>query len=328
MIEGLPLGVAPLFILKQKKGCPVFTGTLHLTYSNSFFSVIMKHFSFLTGALLGALMFCACHDSREYSEADSFTYTFNVYGVTQGSIDEISTRAVDPIYSLLVMDVVDGKCVQQIAREQLPSSEALSEVQLPLTSGKHQVYFLCSVKPWSSVNAEQLQVHWTEQDGALGDVWSAKVEVEVVGRKADAQQVQLDRAVAYVRTTIDDALPAGLTQFRQVLNGGSWTFDLPTQSGGVAQQVVHDASVPTSVIGKQGVSIGMYTFVPDGATQALSYTLTAFGSDQEQMQTYTFEAVPLTVNQYTNYQGTYFDVKTHFGLTLQTDWASPTVINF
>ena len=289
----------------------------------------MSRFStIMISALLGALSLTSCRDKQEELSADTYAYTFELFGTMTGSIDDLATRASDPIYSLLAVDVKDGAYVQQVTRIQLPSSQSLANVEMQLTSGLHHIYFLCAAKPWAEFDPDQLQVHWTEQNAALGDTWSACVEVDVQGKKAQPQTVQLSRVVAYIRTTMEDALPSHLSFFRQILVGGSWSFDLVSQTGGMAQQIVHDFAVPQSVIGQSGVSIGLYTFVPESATEASNYTLSAFDAQSAPIQSYTFYAVPLAVNQYTNYKGTFFDVKSRFGISLQTDWLDPVVIGY
>jgi hypothetical protein len=278
---------------------------------------------------LGACVFFSCQDDHADLPVETVVdYTFQVFVRQQGNIDELSTRAADPTYSLLVVDVQGDTCAQQLSRLQLPASDALAQVQLPLRQGAHRICFLCSAKPWDSFDADQLWVHWSEPSYPLGDVWATVVDVEVEGTAAQQQEVRLNRAVAYVRTTLQDALPQNLARFRQVLVGGSWTYSLLSQTGGLPTQIVHDFSLRPQHLGLTGQSIGLYTFVPEGKSTATSYTLQAFDAHQQMFQSVTFDDVPLVVNQYTNYQGNFFSASSHYRLSLQDDWLEPNNIHF
>lgn len=278
---------------------------------------------------MGACVFFSCHDDPIAPSPETVVdYTFQVFVRQQGSIDELSTRAADLIYSLLVVDVQGDSCVQQLSRLQLPAADALAQVQLPLRQGAHRICFLCSAKPWDNFNADQLWVNWSEPSYPLGEVWSTVVDVQVDGTESQQKEVRLNRAVSYVRATLQDALPQELARFRQVLVGGSWTYSLLSQSGALPSQIVHDFTLQPQHLGVSGQSIGLYTFVPEGKNSATSYTLQAFDANQTLFQSITFDDVPLVVNQYTNYQGNFFTSTSRFQLSLEDEWLQPNIIPF
>ena len=273
-----------------------------------------------------------CKEENSYMEQEKETvdYTFGGFKVSQANLDYLSTRsqADEATYSLLVVDVKDGAYVQSVSRIEQPESEALADVTLPLRVGQHTIYILCSAQPWHNFDETSLLVNWNEQTASLGDVWTAAVTVTVQSGDAQSKAVTLNRAVAYVRTVLNDALPSNLATFRQTLVGGSWSFNLVQQSGDVAAQVGRTSVVPASYAGLTNVGVGIYTFVPSGASVANSYTITALDSDETVMQQLTFTSVPLCVNQYTTYQGNFFGYGTAFSVVLQTDWLEPKVISF
>lgn len=288
----------------------------------------MKHFSIMVCALVGACLFVSCKSEKsEEIVSESINYTFNGFAVESGLIDELFTRA-EANYNLLVVDVKDGSFVQCVSRVQVPMSEALSDVTLPLSVGSHQIYFLCSSHPWHNFDQSSLLVSWDEQTSPLSDTWSAALDVTVQQGAPQTRSVSLNRVVAYVRTLIEDKLPANLSQFRQILVGGSWSFDLTRQCGDMPSQIIRNTDISSGYIGRDKIGISIYTFVPEGVTTATSYTSTALDADGASIQSMTFTSVPIEVNRYTTYQGSYFSPNNSFELSLETAWGDAVVIPF
>lgn len=291
----------------------------------------LKHFMFAC-ALMGTVGFVSCHSSSSEVEeqCETVDYTFNCFSMDQGSIGELSTRAMtaETTYSILAVDVKDGQYVQSVSRMQVSADEALTNLTIPLRVGTHQIYFICSTQPWHYFDENALLVSWNEQTAGLGDTWAASVSVNVVAGAAQTKNVTLSRAVAYVRISIQDALPANISSFRQNLVGGSWCYNLLQQSGDVAAQLSRSINVPSSMIGQVNIGVGMYTFIPSGATAANRYTVTALNADGGTIQSISFDNVPLVQNQYTTYQGNYFSYGASFQISLEADWKAPNVIDF
>jgi len=288
----------------------------------------MKFFSCFCCTLVSASLLLSCQsDKNEILESDTVNYTFSGFTVESGSLSEYSTRA-ESSYSMLVVDVMDGQYVQSVSRVQVSMSEALADVTLPLQVGSHHIYLLCSNRPWHQFNESDLLVSWDEQTSALGDAWTASVNLDVEAGAAKSQSVSLSRAVAFVRVMVEDALPADIAQFRHNLNGGSWTFNLVKQSGDVPAQLVRTSAVPSSYVGQSGVGVGIYTFVPSGATTAAGYTLTALDASGATLQTVSFSDVSLVANRYTTYQGDFFAYSSALKLSLQNDWTDALIIPF
>jgi len=287
----------------------------------------MKTYQFLLCAIAGAGLLVSCNaDKSDVFEPETVNVTFNGFEVESGSLSEL-TRA-ETTYNLLAVDVKDGSYVQSVSRVQVPMSEALADVTMPLRVGQHKVYIVCSAQPWHNFDESALLVSWNDQTAPLGDTWSAVVDVNVKSGDAQTKSVQLDRMVAYVRTMITDALPTNLAEFRQNLVGGSWCLNLTQQTGDVAAQIIRSTSIPTSYLGNANIGVGLYTFVPSGVTAAASYSLTALDNEGATIQSITFNNVPLQVNRYTNYQGNYFGYTTGFSVSLKSDWNPAVTINF
>lgn len=288
------------------------------------------NFRFSTCSLLCASLFLSCHSNLEEEVPVTVPYTFEVFSTSTGSLDDLGTRAIDDSkpWRLLVLDVKDDVFVQRVDRSSDQDFNLLGTVNLDLSFGKHQICFLCSNSPWAEFDEQTFQAVWTK-DNPLGDVWSKVVVVNVKqGDKDGSQQVVLDRSVAYVRTTINDKLPVNLHTLRQTLQGGSWTYDILHQTGGVSSQITYDYEVASKYIGEAKQSIGIYTFLPDGACSASSYTVTAYDEQQNVLQSHTFNDVPLVQNQYTNYVGNFFSVANTCGFQINKTWDTPNIIEY
>ncbi len=288
------------------------------------------NFRFSTCALLCASLFLSCHSNPEEEVITTVPYTFEVFSTSRGSLDDLGTRAInDPeARNLLIVDIKDDKFVQKKELANTNSYNIEASFILDLTFGKHQVCFLASSAPWAEFDEQTFQAVWNDEK-PLGVVWGKVVEINVKpGDKDGSQQVLLDRVVAYVRTTMNDKLPDQIYSIRQVLQGGSWTYDILHETGGVASQISFENIVASDLKGQEGKSVGIFTFVPDGVTTASSYTVTAYDEQQNVLQSHLFEEVPLVQNQYTQYKGNFFSVTNQCVIQLDKPWKDPNIIEY
>ncbi len=288
------------------------------------------NFRFSTCALLCASLFLSCHSNPEEEVTVTVPYTFEVFSTSTGSLDDLGTRAPkdSEVRNLLVVDVKDDMLYQKVVRIDTIESRAVGLVKLDLPFGKHQICFLASTTPWAEFDEQTLQVIWNKEK-PLYSVWSKVVEVNVKPKDKDGERhVALDRVVAFVSATINDKLPENLYSFRQTLQGGSWTYDVLNQTGGVASQITHDYIVPAENIGKAKTSIGIYTFLPDGVNSVSNYTVMAYDEHQNVIQFHSFDDVPLVQNRYTNYVGNFFSVANTCGFQINKTWDTPNIIEY
>lgn len=281
-------------------------------------------------AACAAFVSCDSTVSEVLIDPSSVDYTFTDFTVVQGSLDEFLTRseAATKNYSLLAVDVVDGTCVQSVVRNQLPESEALADLQLSLSIGTHDIYFVCGSNHWDSFDEKSLLVAWDDSTAALSNVWTSHLEVSVVAGAEQSRSVDLQRAVSLVMTYITDSLPSNVCSFRNTLTGGTWTYNLSKMSGDIAATITRTVSVPESRRGTTGFQTGIYTFVPSTGSVADSFESSALNASSEAVATHTFSSVPLEVNRYTMYKGDFFHSDASFTFSLQGDWGEPIEINF
>ena len=285
--------------------------------------------------LLGGACLVSCSSRGDepevVNESQSRTITFSAFDVTSGSMsDSFTTRAAlanEPAY-MLVLDVMNGAVQSTLTRSADQGDDVLGNLSLNLAYGTHDLYFVCSANPWASVDEANLAVTWAASTAVLGDTWGKHLQLEVSASTSASQSITLDRLVAYIRLKITDAIPSGVTTFQTLLAGGSWTLSLPTLSGSVASAVGNTITVPSSKIGETDVTVGLFTFVPEGTTTATSYTFQAFDASGATVATATFSDVPLAVNRYTVYSGKLFSGGVGLSFSTNTDWDTPYEINF
>ena len=280
-------------------------------------------------ALLSACVFVSCHSDKTVEDIETVSYTFQVINPITGSLDDFDTRAGEastPLY-LCVYDVPDREAPNDVVYRE-NDVNALAPIKLQLTPGKHRICFLCSKTKWNEIDKNALVISWNDN---LDDVWSTVVDIDAQTEDANTNQtVQLSRAVAYVCVTIKDALPKWKPIIYQKLEGGTRSFDMLNQVGGVASMIEVENQVTSSDANTTNRVFGIYTFVPEGVESASSYTIEAREGFQK-LYWRTFTDVPLVQNQYTNYVGELFtpnNQQEQMSFSLEYDWKQSNIIPF
>jgi hypothetical protein len=140
------------------------------------------------------------------------------------------------------------------------------------------------------------------------------------------EQVSLDRIVALCRFVITDDFPADVTRMRFYYTGGSGAFDATTGLGCVKSK--QDLKFDVTSGQKQ---FDLYTFLHD-TEGTIHLTVTAYDEDDNIVNERVFE-VPMERNHITWLSGDYFSgsgssATTISGITVNTDWAGETHLNF
>jgi len=278
----------------------------------------------------------SCYGGKRHSsipeDLSNRTITFSQFNVTEGLIgdDFISSRAAAEIHVnyLKVIDVVGGEVIQTVTRSVDNGDDVCADLTLNLSFGSHDLYFVSSANMWHEYDEDALTLRWNKETAILGDVWSKHLSLTVDANTASTQSVSMNRVVAYVKVVIEDALPSNLDRFQGALTGGSWTFDIQNQCGGTAALVGRTVVVPSSSLGNTGVGVGLFTFVPSGATSATSYVFSAFDASLSSIASVTFNNVPIEANHYTTYSGKLFTSGPTLSISVNGDWATPNEYSF
>lgn len=147
-----------------------------------------------------------------------------------------------------------------------------------------------------------------------------------IGKESVDEQVSLDRIVALCRFVINDDYPADVTRMRFYYTGGSGAFDATTGLGCVKSK--QDLKFDVTSGQKQ---FDLYTFLHD--TEGIIHlTVTAYDENDNILNEREFD-VPMEQNHITWLSGDYFSgsgssATTFTGITVNTDWAGETHLNF
>lgn len=297
----------------------------------------MKNYKYLFIAACALMGTCcvSCYQPKESAELESRQISFEQFSVTESLMgrDVIpASRATQAdavqIDHLLVLDVMNGDVVQTVERHDDTTHAALSEpVTLNMDFGTHDVYFLCAVNPWASFSSSELSLTWNAQTSLLNDVWVKHLTLTVDAKTAGNQSVVMDRCVSYIRVVMEDALPANLSTIDVQLVGGSWTYNLAEGAGGTASTVGRLVNVPNNLLGQTGVSTGFFTFVPKNATTAEKLTLVAKNASNQVISSAEVSQVPINVNRYTIFSGSFFSANQGISLSVNSGWDDPVYVS-
>lgn len=292
---------------------------------------------FVMGACCVSCYHAPSADDEEVDQIAKKLITFNDFTVTKMDIKELDmgeSRAATgtsetSVNHLLVVDVFEGDIAQTVERHDSDGHSVLAEpVEMLLTAGKHDIYFISSENRWHAFDREKLSLQWNDQTGILKDVWAKHLALKVDANTEETKAIKMDRCVAYVQVKINDALPQHLSSFRMDMTGGSWEYSLTKRGGQAPVQIGRTVSVPSSYIGNTGVGIGLFSFVPDGASSAPLLEVVARDATGAAITSHSFYDVPLTVNRYASYSGNFFTGSRTNTLSVEEDWAAPYELNY
>lgn len=151
-------------------------------------------------------------------------------------------------------------------------------------------------------------------------------ELEVTGDMI-SQELQMQRVVAMMRLTLtDEQLPANVARLKFYYTGGSSTLNPSTGYGCVQSKQTEYRSV----VGGEAVKVYEIYTAPHELNDVLKLVITAQDSDNQTLNEWTMENIPVTRNKITTWEGSLFDGSGTGGggatseggvsLTLDTQW--------
>ena len=151
-----------------------------------------------------------------------------------------------------------------------------------------------------------------------------------VGSGAQTEELALTRAVAMVRLTTNDNIPANVENMKFYYTGGSSTFDATTGYGNVNSRQTVNIGVTEGMRGQPGC-FEVYTF-PHEETGTLKMTVTAEDGQKNAVQEREFAAVPIQRNYITLMSGEFFNSSSSYGqtfaLTADGEWDGENAMGF
>ena len=151
----------------------------------------------------GALLFAAC--CKDTTETPTKSVTFNCNGDWQQTKDLSANGS--SMTDIWVFDYVGGVLQQTITQSDNTASD-FGTPTLNLTYGTHTLYFVTSRGITPTVNTTNHNITWVKPSDTFHKTLSITVDANTTG-----QTVTLERVVAKLKMTINDAIATGTTAF-------------------------------------------------------------------------------------------------------------------
>lgn len=275
----------------------------------------MKKIITLAIALM-ALVSCS-HDEAETQ--NTRTVTFSLQGDFSFSpITRALTADGNDMTDLWVLDYADGRIQQTV--HQTASDDDFGQPSLSLPYGSHRILFLASrgTNPAYSNGV----VTWEK----VLDTFYRDYSITVSKTTQDSHTVALNRQVAKLFVSIDDAIATGTTAIimEPVMWYDGWDMVAgePTQTD--AYSVTH--ALPTTWVGQSGKSFGIWTLSAD-EEWTTDVTVTSKAGSVNNAR-HTIKDVPLMANRATNYHGNMYGVSDAWTVSLNATWDADLNLNY
>lgn len=264
-----------------------------------------------------ALMITSCYqpmtDDDSALESNSKNFIFTVKGQFTSDLktraNEYLTAEGREMTDLWVLDVVDGRVVQQL--HQSPTDPAWGAPQMSLTLGTHHVMFCASRGSAPELDGSVLR--W----GKVLDTFFTDYEVTVVPTSNGNRAVTLDRIITQLRTTIDDAIPSGMTQL--LIEPDVWYNGIDLVTG---ELIEADGAIMVTMYpedeGQKGIQVSASWLAPtEEYTTSVTYRAM---NGSSVTSTATADDVQFVRNRRTLLHGNMFGGSVAAGVLLSTEW--------
>lgn len=275
----------------------------------------MKH-SILFAAMLLILASCQNGSNNE----GIVTYKFNIIGDfnTRGELVADGSAMTD----IWVLDYMNNTFVQQI--HQSSSDADFGSPVITLRYGDHHLYFVASrgKNPSIDINAGMLTF------SSASDTFWKDYELSVESGNAGNVSVVLNRIVSKLRIVVGDAVPEGAASFN--ITPHTWYRGFNYMTGSPTSALTDNTSVisiPSSVIGTTDVTVSLFSFSPS-TEWTTNIVIAGKNSSGEVIGSATASNVPFVRNRITSLSGNLFSQVNTSGITLNTEWESPTELSW
>lgn len=164
----------------------------------------------------------------------------------------------------------------------------------------------------------------TFANNKMSDTFACCASLTVEDEEPIDQELTLQRVVAMVRLTVTGTIPDEVARLKFYYTGGSSTLNPSTGYGCVNSKQTEYRSVV--VDGSPVNTFELYT-APHELNDVLKLVITAQDSNNQTLNEWTMEDIPVTRNKITTWSGALFDDGTgggtgsgSIGITLDTEW--------
>lgn len=269
-----------------------------------------KIFSFLAA---GALLFAAC--CKDTAETPTKSITFSCSGDWVQNTKDLTANG-SSMTDVWVFDYVNGALLQTIHQDDNTASD-FGSPSIDLSYGTHTLYFVASRGLTPTLNTTARTITWVKPYDTFHKALTLTVD-----NSTGSQSVTLERVVAKLKMTINDAIAEGTTQF--LVTPAIWYYGLDYTSGDPVAQASNQAitvNCPSSLVGQSGQFLTVFTF-SSSAQWNTNVTLAA-SNGTSTISSVLLSNVPFQRNRSTEYSGNLFTNNGSSTLTLNDTWGDP-----
>ena len=258
-----------------------------------------------------ALLFAACGKDRTETKTIQF-FTAGDWVQQTKDLSANGTAMTD----VWVFDYVGGELQQTVHQDDNTATD-FGQPSLDLSFGTHTLYFVASRGLTPTVNTTAHTITWVKPYDTFHKALTLTVD-----NSTGSQAVTLERMVAKLKMTINDAIATGTTQF--LVTPTTWYYGMDYTDGSPTAQASSQAitvNCPSSLIGQSGQFLTVFTFSSSAQWQT-NVTLAA-SNGTSTISSVTINNVPFQRNHSTEYSGNLFTNGGTTSLTLNDTWGDP-----
>lgn len=223
----------------------------------------------------------------------------------------------------------DGQKVFSTVKTQTKDDDDFGRMAVELADGVYTVVAVAHSSARSATIKSPSVVQFRAQDGEkLTDTFCHVSVVEVSG-ESHSFTLPMHRAVAMVQLHLtDEVLPEDVWYIKADYSGGSANVN-PTTLEGITKSNQSERRIKNDLRLHQ-----FFTFPYMSETGTLKMTISATTSDGTVLRQRTFDAVPVTRNRITTYEGKLFGdgdwtaTQSDFSFVVNADWDGEVVVGF
>lgn len=261
----------------------------------------------------GALLFAAC--CKDATETPTKSITFSCSGDWTQNTKDLTANG-SAMTDVWVFDYVGNTLVQTIHQDDNTAAD-FGSPSLNLSFGTHTLYFVASRGLTPTVNTTAHTITWVKPYDTFHKALTLTVD-----NSTGSQAVTLERVVAKLKMTINDAIAEGTTQF--LVTPAIWYYGMDYTSGDPVAQASNQAitvNCPSSLVGQSGQFLTVFTF-SSSAQWNTNVTLAA-SNGTSTISSVAINNVPIQRNRSTEYSGNLFTNNGSTTLTLNDTWGDP-----
>lgn len=241
------------------------------------------------------------------------------------------TRSVAPLSDQLSRLSVaifrtDGTKVKSI--NQTVSDTGYGTVSVSLSPGTYKVVAVAhnSTEGNATITSPEKV---TFANNKMTDTFSYCGTITVLDGSPIEETIQLQRVVALLRLSVTGTIPAEVARFKFYYTGGSSTLNPETGYGCVnSKQTEYRPAFPVGDGSAAATTFDLYT-APHELNDVLKLVITAQDADNQTLNEWTMENIPVTKNKITTWSGQLFTgggtggptAEGGFSVTIDTDWS-------